>query len=94
MPKVCPEGFSEGGQEGHPLKKHRIYWGNDGGRTRTRTWDPLIKSQLLYQLSYAPFRWDSPGKAGLIEPRPKGDKPLKSGPELPAKQGFSPPGVA
>ena len=24
-----------------------------GGRTRTRTWDPLIKSQLLYQLSYA-----------------------------------------
>ena len=22
-----------------------------GGRTRTRTWDPLIKSQLLYQLS-------------------------------------------
>ncbi len=27
-----------------------------GGRTRARTWDPLIKSQLLYQLSYAPFR--------------------------------------
>ena len=27
-----------------------------GGRTRTRTWDPLIKSQLLYHLSYAP-RW-------------------------------------
>jgi hypothetical protein len=26
----------------------------DGGRTRARTWDPLIKSQLLYQLSYAP----------------------------------------
>src|SRR5579862_7029519 len=25
-----------------------------GGRTRARTWDPLIKSQLLYQLSYAP----------------------------------------
>ena len=24
----------------------------DGGRTRARTWDPLIKSQLLYQLSY------------------------------------------
>ena len=24
-----------------------------GGRTRTRTLDPLIKSQLLYQLSYA-----------------------------------------
>jgi hypothetical protein len=28
--------------------------GKSGGRTRTRTWDPLIKSQLLYQLSYAP----------------------------------------
>ena len=25
-----------------------------GRRTRTRTVDPLIKSQLLYQLSYAP----------------------------------------
>ena len=25
-----------------------------GGRSRTRTCDPLIKSQLLYQLSYAP----------------------------------------
>src|SRR5262249_38479627 len=31
-----------------------------GGRTRTRTWDPLIKSQLLYQLSYAP---GSPSRA-------------------------------
>ena len=28
--------------------------GRFGGRTRTRTLDPLIKSQLLYQLSYAP----------------------------------------
>jgi hypothetical protein len=25
-----------------------------GGRSRTRTYGPLIKSQLLYQLSYAP----------------------------------------
>jgi hypothetical protein len=25
-----------------------------GGRRRTRTSDPLIKSQLLYHLSYAP----------------------------------------
>jgi hypothetical protein len=29
--------------------------GFDGGRTRARTLDPLIKSQLLYQLSYAPI---------------------------------------
>jgi hypothetical protein len=28
----------------------------NGGRTRARTLDPLIKSQLLYQLSYAPVR--------------------------------------
>src|SRR5665213_2066677 len=27
-----------------------------GGCSRTRTCDPLIKSQLLYQLSYAPAR--------------------------------------
>jgi hypothetical protein len=32
-----------------------------GGRTRARTWDPLIKSQLLYQLSYAPGTYS--GKA-------------------------------
>ena len=46
------------------LREPRIRWrcgGGDrepiqggGGRTRARTWDPLIKSQLLYQLSYAP----------------------------------------
>ena len=29
-----------------------------GGRTRARTLDPLIKSQLLYQLSYAPVKMD------------------------------------
>jgi hypothetical protein len=28
----------------------------NGGRSRIRTYDPLIKSQLLYQLSYAPAR--------------------------------------
>src|SRR4051794_34381576 len=32
----------------------------DGGRTRARTWDPMIKSHLLYQLSYAPG--SRPGK--------------------------------
>ena len=35
-----------------------------GGRTRARTWDPLIKSQLLYQLSYASVPC---GKAGDLE---------------------------
>src|SRR4051794_38574123 len=33
----------------------------DGGRTRARTLDPLIKSQLLYQLSYAPITLNDAG---------------------------------
>lgn len=37
---------------------------NIGVPTRTRTWDPLIKSQLLYHLSYGhilrPHRWHGP----------------------------------
>ena len=32
-----------------------------GGRSRIRTYDPLIKSQLLYQLSYAPAKRLLPG---------------------------------
>ena len=38
--------------------------GFNGGRTRARTWDPLIKSQLLYQLSYAPGR-ENPKLSGF-----------------------------
>jgi len=33
------------------LAKSLLSLGNDGGRCRSRTYDPLIKSQLLYQLS-------------------------------------------
>ena len=36
------------------MHKREIRSEINGGRTRTRTLDPLIKSQLLYQLSYAP----------------------------------------
>jgi hypothetical protein len=36
------------------MQKREKHSDINGGRTRTRTWDPLIKSQLLYQLSYAP----------------------------------------
>jgi hypothetical protein len=39
-----------------PLKAKRVAivcCDEDGGRTWARTKDPLIKSQLLYQLSYA-----------------------------------------
>jgi hypothetical protein len=39
----------------------------DGGRTRARTWDPLIKSQLLYQLSYAPGTGpERPSQEGVV----------------------------
>src|SRR5690606_26082681 len=42
-----------------------------GGRTRTRTWDPLIKSQLLYRLSYAPPQGDGriAKRAAFVERR-------------------------
>ena len=44
--------------------------GMNGGRTRARTWDPLIKSQLLYQLSYAPSvtPGGAPSRRGLAKP--------------------------
>ena len=38
-----------------------------GGRSRIRTYGPLIKSQLLYQLSYAPTPYPPPFRAA--EPR-------------------------
>src|SRR5262249_29284382 len=43
-----------------------------GGRSRTRTCDPLIKSQLLYQLSYAPagLALGPPEERGGIAKRP------------------------
>src|SRR5437879_4375429 len=44
-----------------------------GGRTRTRTLDPLIKSQLLYQLSYAP---------GILPEGPKGARVAKAPPTV------------
>src|SRR5690242_5274036 len=48
-----------------------------GGRTRARTWDPLIKSQLLYQLSYAPGRRpEKPSRGGSFS---------KATPHCPAK---------
>src|SRR5258708_12620955 len=48
----------------------------NGGRSRARTYDPLIKSQLLYQLSYAPIARRGAGLArevGLVD-RPPGTK--------------------
>jgi hypothetical protein len=57
-----------------------------GGRTRARTWDPLIKSQLLYQLSYAPETRarESFGKAGRLAKRPPDVQ--QSGPIFPRLQ--------
>jgi hypothetical protein len=42
------------GRFGQTPAKCLMLLGCDGGRTRARTWDPMIKSHLLYQLSYAP----------------------------------------
>jgi hypothetical protein len=39
----------------------------NGGRTRARTVDPLIKSQLLYQLSYTPIKADCLSRAVAAE---------------------------
>ena len=36
--------------------------GLDGERGRNRTFNLLIKSQLLCQLSYAPFAWSNTGR--------------------------------
>ncbi len=45
----------KGPPEGSPFVCSVTDLFGNGGRTRTRTLDPLIKSQLLYQLSYAPI---------------------------------------
>ncbi len=73
--------------------------GRHGGRTRARTWDPLIKSQLLYQLSYAPSGTSRPlgGVAIASTPphwKPQGVRGLGTGPQprpanLPAGSGGS-----
>ena len=61
-----------------------------GGRTRARTWDPLIKSQLLYQLSYAPERRSKPCEAGRLAKRSGDGKRYGEGfPSLPP----APPGM-
>ncbi len=44
----------ESSHDGIPINLHEMI-DFDGGRTRARTVDPLIKSQLLYQLSYTPI---------------------------------------
>src|SRR5690606_24126352 len=43
-------------------------YGDFGGCTRTRTLDPLIKSQLLYHLSYAPV-FEDRHQSGASVPR-------------------------
>ena len=50
--------------------KHLILWRNIlGGCSRTRTCDPLIKSQLLYHLSYTPcpYRSETEGSRVLAK---------------------------
>src|SRR5260370_34885108 len=60
-----------------PRKSGASVSSGHGGRTRARTWDPLIKSQLLSQLSYAPH-WPEAARlyqAGdALSSRPAGGK--------------------
>jgi hypothetical protein len=51
--------------------------GDGGRRTRTRTVDPLIKSQLLYQLSYAPPSAGKYGRDAVRQARPVGPAALR-----------------
>src|SRR5664279_103323 len=56
--------------------------GDSGGRTRARTWDPLIKSQLLYQLSYAPglpSAGEAPSGDVRLAKADRGVQPRKTG---------------
>ena len=48
---IVPAGGSLDTLEEHPLTRSLLFYGEPGG---TRTRDPLIKSQMLYQLSYRP----------------------------------------
>ena len=41
-------------RSGEPRKRYPLFRVN-GEPSRTRTCDPLVKSQLLYQLSYRPI---------------------------------------
>ncbi len=40
--------------------------GKSGGDDRTRTDDPLLAKQVLYQLSYVPLPPESPGGCGNV----------------------------
>ena len=54
LPTLFPKG-PDSGRGGPPqLRKIQCFPEFNGGCSRARTYDPLIKSQLLYQLSYAP----------------------------------------
>ncbi len=73
--KFVPNGTFQSPVPGPSVQKAPILLGKSGGRTRTRTWDPLIKSQLLYQLSYAPS-----GPLGAERGSKRAAVPSKGGP--------------
>ena len=45
---------------------YRLLVSGNGERDRIRTCDPVIKSHLLYQLSYAPDLWRELGQVTLV----------------------------
>lgn len=66
-----------------PASPHSI-----GDRGRTRTYNPLIKSQLLCQLSYAAVEtaWDRPGGGDRIRTYSAIATDLQSAPALPLRR--------
>ena len=52
MPKIPSQGASLGAKKKRELRRIRVFLIKFGDPRRTRTFDPMVKSHLLYRLSY------------------------------------------
>jgi hypothetical protein len=65
LPECCLRARSDKTAGGHLRRNGPSTWTFTGGDERTRTADPLLAKQVLYQLSYVPV-----STCGNVEPRP------------------------
>jgi hypothetical protein len=65
LPECCLRAGSDKTAGGHFRRNGPSTWTFTGGDERTRTADPLLAKQVLYQLSYVPV-----STCGNVEPRP------------------------
>jgi hypothetical protein len=65
LPECCLRAGSDKTAGGHLRRNGPSTWTFTGGDERTRTADPLLAKQVLYQLSYVPV-----STCGNVEPRP------------------------